>query len=505
MTKKERCCKTLRWARASSNLARCLMASALVVAGAALPARSGEDWPEILPEELALKEDLNSPGAHAIILDREVHTDDVKGFETYYYRIKIFTEKGKKYADIEIPYLEKQQEVEDIQARTVRPDGTVVDFGGRIFDKVLVKVKKLRYQAKTITLPEVQRGSIIEYSYKLRRLKKAPAVLRHPERYTFEGAHSIPSARWILNHELFTRRARFSLRPLLNLPWLLDWTPWLLPEDVAPRRRPPDGTIELEVKNIQAFQEEQYMLPEHVLKSQVDFFYHLGYWGPTAFWRRQGKQQAEKEEKFIGRAKGVRRAVARVISPNDPPEIKLRKLYARAQRVRNLGYERPRTEKEKKREALKDNKSVEDVLKRGYGSSWDINRLLVALARAGGFDAAVVMLASGDNRIFRKDLPDFGQLNGHVVQVLLGAKGIFLDPATPIVRSAFSPGNRRAFRVFGWRKRGGVCHNTKARECRCRHRAESHSSVGCHWHVAGHGGGCLPAAGGAVAAAGCDQ
>ena len=156
VTKKEQCCNTLRWARASSNLARCLVAAALLVAGAAPPARSGEDWPEILPEELALKEDPNSPGAHAIILDREVHTDDVKGFETYYYRIKIFTEKGKKYADIEIPYLEKQQQVEDIQARTVRPDGTVVDFGGRIFDKVLVKVKKLRYQAKTITLPEVQ-------------------------------------------------------------------------------------------------------------------------------------------------------------------------------------------------------------------------------------------------------------------------------------------------------------------------------------------------------------
>ncbi len=179
-------------------------------------------------------------------------------------------------------------------------------------------------------------------------------------------------------------------------------------------------------------QEEQYTLPEDVLKSRVGFFYTFGFWGGTTelFWRLQGKQRAEKEEKFIGKAKGVRRAVTRVISPNDPPEIKLRKLYARAQQVRNLGYERPRTEKEKKRGALKDNKSVEDVLKRGYGSPWDINRLLVALARAAGFDAAVVMLAAGDNRIFRKNLPDFGQLNAHVVQVRLGAKEVFLDPAT---------------------------------------------------------------------------
>ena len=282
-------------------------------------------------------------------------------------------------------------------------------------------------------------------------------MLRHPERYTIEGAFSIPTAHWTLNHELFTRRARFSLRPFLNAR--LDWTRWLLPEDVAPRRQA-GGTIKLEVKNIQAFQEEQYLLPEDVLKSRVDFFYCFGFRGSTDsewFWNRQGKQRAEKEEKFIGKAKGVRRAVARVISPNDPPEIKLRKLYAWAQRVRNLGYERRRTEKEKKREALKDNKSVEDVLKRGYGSPWDINRLLVALARAAGFDAAVVMLASGDNRVFREDLPDFGQLNAHVVQVRLGAKGIFLDPATP--HCPFSVLSWEQAGVQGLRlmKDGGAC------------------------------------------------
>ncbi len=55
MTKKEWCCKTLRWARVISNLAGYLVAAALLVAGAALPARSGENWPPILPEELALR------------------------------------------------------------------------------------------------------------------------------------------------------------------------------------------------------------------------------------------------------------------------------------------------------------------------------------------------------------------------------------------------------------------------------------------------------------------
>ena len=52
-----------------------------------------------------MKEYPASPGASAIILYREMHTDDVKSFETHYQRIKIFSEEGKKYANAEIPHL----------------------------------------------------------------------------------------------------------------------------------------------------------------------------------------------------------------------------------------------------------------------------------------------------------------------------------------------------------------------------------------------------------------
>src|SRR4030095_15459842 len=80
------------------------------------------EWPPISTEELAMKDCPGSPGVPAIILYRESHVDDTKSFETHYYRIKIFADDGKKYADIEIPYLEKLAQIEDIRARSVRPD-----------------------------------------------------------------------------------------------------------------------------------------------------------------------------------------------------------------------------------------------------------------------------------------------------------------------------------------------------------------------------------------------
>lgn len=136
-----------------------------VVARAKSPQSPSDDWPPVPPEELALKDDPANPGASAILLYREIGTDDVKGLETDYYRIKIFTESGKEYADIEIPYLEKATEIRNIRARTVQPDGKAADFNGQVFDKLVVKMRRLKFQAKTFTLPDVRAGSIIEYSY----------------------------------------------------------------------------------------------------------------------------------------------------------------------------------------------------------------------------------------------------------------------------------------------------------------------------------------------------
>jgi hypothetical protein len=67
----------------------------------------GQEWPAIDPEELALKDDPTNPGASAILLYREVVTDDTKREETHFYRIKVLKEEGKKYADVQISYFDK--------------------------------------------------------------------------------------------------------------------------------------------------------------------------------------------------------------------------------------------------------------------------------------------------------------------------------------------------------------------------------------------------------------
>ena len=107
----------------------------------------------------------------------------MKGFGTEYRRIKVLNDDGKKYADIEIPYVPGVFQIEGIQARAIRPDGTAVNFQGQVFDRTAVRARKFKVQLKALTLADVQKGSIIEYSYTARFHRKLPDVLKNPSDY----------------------------------------------------------------------------------------------------------------------------------------------------------------------------------------------------------------------------------------------------------------------------------------------------------------------------------
>jgi hypothetical protein len=390
-------------------------------------AQTAGDWPLISPADLAMKDNPASPGASAIVLDRDSQEDDIKGVQSEYYRIKIFTDEGRKFANIEIPYFEKLDEVRDVRARTVQPDGTSLEFHGEILDKLIVKSKRMKYQAKIINLPEVEAGSIIEYSYKIAWHQHVPDVLKNPTGYLIDGSYSFPTAHWTLQHDLFTRHARFSVRylPKGNLQWALVRAP---ASAVVQRR--PDGTAELEVNDVPPLEKEEFVPPDNMLNSRVHFFYVVGYSPPAWFWRDEARRQGEQIDKFIGHSKKIEQATSRLFSPGDPPETKLRKIYARVQQLRYLSYEPAKTGQESKRENLKDNKNVEDVLEHGYAFANEINYLFVAMVRAAGWPAGIVRLTERSRSVLSQNVLDSSQLNATVVLVTLGGQQLFFDPAT---------------------------------------------------------------------------
>ena len=184
---------------------------------------AGGSFQPVSPEESKMTSEPLAPGAPAIILYRQVDRDD-NGHTSHqdnYFRIKILTEEGRKYADIEIPFFQASEDVVNVHARTIRPDGSIANFDGKVFEQSLAKAKGMKFLAKTFTLSDVQVGSIIEYYYTM--------DLKH-----------VYDSHWILSEDLFTKSARFSLKPYKSsyVPINLRWSWHDLPSGSEPKEGP---------------------------------------------------------------------------------------------------------------------------------------------------------------------------------------------------------------------------------------------------------------------------
>jgi|HubBroStandDraft_1064217.scaffolds.fasta_scaffold00603_17 hypothetical protein len=380
-------------------------------------AKAGPGFQPVSPDELKMTSEPQAPGAPAIILYRQVDRDDSyrNAHEDNYFRIKILTEEGRKYADVEIPFVKDRQEVVNVKARTIKPDGSIVNFEGKTFEKELVKAKGVKVLAKTFTLPDVQVGGIIEYSYTMDL-----------------GEYTIYFSNWILSDELFTKKAQFSLKPYVSssVVYSVRWSWQNLPTGVAPPKEGADHIVRLEASNIPAFQTEDHMPPENELKARVDFIYEVGVAEREQdnYWRAVGKRRNGELESFVGKRKVMEEAVAQIVSPNDPPEVKLRKIYDRVQQVRNTSYEIKKTEQEEKRERAKTEENVEDVWKHGYGNWVQLNWLYLGLVRAAGFEAYGCWVSDRREYFFSPVTMQSSKLDANVVLVKLNGRDLYFAP-----------------------------------------------------------------------------
>lgn len=361
-----------------------------------------------------MKSVASAPGAHAAILDWVRVDDDTDSWSSEYFRIKIFSEEGKKYADIELPYVPGYPfygRITNVDARTVRPDGTVVPFDGKIYDKILVKVGRRAVKAKTFTLPDVQPGSIIEYRYTRRWSEQM-----------------LLNTTWNVQHELPLLRAKLTLKPYQSSGDFSSFFTYVgLPQGKSPVKV--QDRFELELENMPAFVEESYAPPERILKANVNFYYTSSRVKPSEFWDVEPKNIAKRVDDFLNRAGAAKTAVATLTGPD--PAATAKKIYAHVQGFRNYSFELEKTEQEMKKDPIIAAKVVNDVITRKAGSSEDLNRAFVALARAAGLQADVVRVAPRDTTFFSKNLPDADQMSAEVAVVTIDGKDVYLDPGTP--------------------------------------------------------------------------
>src|SRR5471030_2609400 len=104
----------------------------------AATARAADNFQKPTKEELEMKSLPGYPGAAAVVLFREEITKDDLRVVQHYERIKILTEEGKKYANVQLgfvsthdvggEYTGDDKSLGDISGRTVHADGTIIPF-----------------------------------------------------------------------------------------------------------------------------------------------------------------------------------------------------------------------------------------------------------------------------------------------------------------------------------------------------------------------------------------
>jgi transglutaminase-like putative cysteine protease len=398
-----------------------------------------DEWLPVSPEELQMTSEPKAPKAAAVYLYRQVDRNDNVPDETIYARIKVLSEEGRSFGNVEIPYDGDTESIRGLEARVIRPDGSVVNFNGTIYDKPLVKARGYEMMAKSFSLPNVEVGSIVEYRY------------RHVLAFGW-----VFNSRWLLSEDLFTRHAVFSLKPDRDFTLRWSW-PLGLPEGTKPPVME-QGTIRLETRNVPAFVTEERMPPEDLMKFRVEFVYEgeeSSQKDPAKYWMAFGKRMHRRLSNFVGDPDDLQEAVATIVQPADSPEVKVRKIYARIHQMRNLSFERQKTDQEIQREKLNEIETAKEAWKRGYGSGTDLTWLFLALVRAANVEAQALLVPTRDRYFFSKEQMNARQLNSNAVLVKLPDREVVVDPGTPFTPFGLLPWDETAVLSLSLDKDGG--------------------------------------------------
>ncbi len=367
------------------------------------------------PEELAMKGVPGDDGAEAAVLDWVRVDDDRASVSSEYVRIKIFTEAGVKHSDVELPYVPAYPvngRIDDISARTIRPDGTTVPFDGKVYDKVLFKVGRDAVKAKTFSLTDVKPGSIIEYRF-IRRWASSLLLNTH----------------WSVQREIPIVHAHFALQPYDSKGEYGSFFTYMgLPAGVLPEKV--GKSYELDLRNMPALRTEAFMPPEQQVRAKVDFVYTSSTTRPEQFWTIQAPAFAKEIDKFLN-AKEAKAEAAKLAEGVTDRRAVLEKIYAHVQSFRNFSFESSKTDQEVARQDLDASRNAGEVLRKKAGFAYEINRAFVALARGAGFDSDALRVAPRSEVFFSDKLPDAGQMSEEIAMVMLEGKPLYLDPGTP--------------------------------------------------------------------------
>jgi hypothetical protein len=424
-----------------ANLLFLGLALALLPAGgtslwAAAPPKdqSVESWPEITPEERALKRVEQDPDADAIVLLNERNgkilrrADDFVNVLDYHFRYKILTERGKRYGDVEIE-AGKYSRVSNIRARTVKPDGTAVTVApDQIFEKVTFQVADYKETAWVFHFPAVEPGAILELRYD-----------RHDNSLLFIDPFYFARSE-------FTLRARMTqaIPEDMGYTVLCDLCPGNQSPTVSPWRegKAKGQMYTMELRDLPGYKEEQLMPPPRDANPRLEML--LAHWKDRAIWGLGRQNQffidwpsvalyawSYYQDAMKTGLSDMRPVVAGWVQGITEPQEKVKAVFLHVQR--DFRY-RPYTQ------VFGRSHSIEWILKQKLADNEDKAVLLMTALKAIGMDSYTALVSGKDGGSLNPKFFSLSQFTHTVLAVpQTGGGYLWLDPTISHAPFGFVP------------------------------------------------------------------
>jgi hypothetical protein len=367
-------------------------------------------WDSVSPEDLAAKDSKSFPGADAEILLSFSDFDYIKGMTTIDHALvtKIYTQKGvedRGKSDID---LAPWEDVEHLKAKVLKPDGRVLNLKKEDFlETVQLKYEGEKWKKVAFAFPDLGPGDIIVTSWTV-------------DLGNYYYARCLTYCQGLLPVRLF--QLKISSFPRDYVVEWLNCTGELSSKD--------SSSMSLTVQNLPAFVPEDFMGPEQEYRGSVSIVGNNTDWDRDRIWAMTSATLADK---FSGMTKpGNWKTKATELTANaTSDEEKLQRLYDFCQRE-IVNYSRADTAAVKtagdKHLEDDDTRSGAGTLKKGQGTSFEINLAFAALARGAGCEVKRAESASREEVLNIATPSGWTHLDRMHVAVKVAGKWKFFDP-----------------------------------------------------------------------------
>ncbi|MBU1998512.1 MAG: DUF3857 domain-containing protein [Candidatus Omnitrophota bacterium] len=378
------------------------------------------------------------PQAGALILlsDEKVEIGrDNSEVSQLHYLVKILNQRGKEeFSETHIEYDSTYEKIELEFARTIKPDGSIIEVGSRHLRDVSKYLNFPLYsnaRVYIISFPEVTEGAVLEYKVKIYRnelINKKDFVVA----YTLQSNEPIINAHFTLttprgkNIRFKNINTEFNdfqaeLEPVVeNIggdKTVYRWSFKDLPQIIPEARMPPLAEIN----------------PTMLISSFPDWQDIYNWW--QGLFRDKIRADAH-----------IKKKVKELIFGLDSDESRARAIYNFcAQKIRYVAVEYG--------QAGYEPHQAEDTFRNKYGDCKDQAILLVTMLKEAGFSAWPVLIGTRDSYNLREDFP--AVLFNHCIAVVtLKDKYIFLDPTAETCSFRDLPVGDQGRRVLIFKENG---------------------------------------------------